>query len=76
MKICRLNEKLWIPRKPTDDGNTKKALTSGDENITCVLNVFFSTIDNRERSGSVVECLTRDGGATGSSLTGVTALCP
>ena len=28
----------------------------------------------RERSGSVVECLTRDRGAAGSSLTGVTAL--
>ena len=27
-----------------------------------------------ERSGSVVECLTRDGEAAGSSLTGVTAL--
>ena len=30
----------------------------------------------REPSGSVVECLTRDRGAAGSSLTGVTALCP
>ena len=30
----------------------------------------------RERSGSVVECLTRDRGAAGSSLTGVTALWP
>ena len=29
-----------------------------------------------EHSGSVVECLTRDRGAVGSSLTGVTALCP
>ena len=29
----------------------------------------------RERSGSVVECLTRDRRAAGSSLTGVTALC-
>ena len=29
-----------------------------------------------ERSYSVVECLTRDRGTTGSSLTGVTALCP
>ena len=29
---------------------------------------------NRERSGSVVECLTRDRRAAGSSLTGVTAL--
>ena len=28
----------------------------------------------RERSGSVVECLTRDRGAAGSSLIGVTAL--
>ena len=31
---------------------------------------------NRVRSGSVVECLTRDRRAAGSSLTGVTALCP
>ena len=30
----------------------------------------------RERSGSVVECLTQDQGAAGLSLTGVTALCP
>ena len=30
----------------------------------------------RERSGSVVECLTRDRGAVGSNLTGITALCP
>ena len=30
----------------------------------------------RERSGSVVECLTRDRRAAGLSLTGVTALCP
>ena len=31
-------------------------------------------IKYRERSGSVVECLTRDRRAAGSSLTGVTAL--
>ena len=30
----------------------------------------------REHSDSVLECLTRDRGAAGSSLTGVTALCP
>ena len=30
----------------------------------------------KERSGSVVECLNRDRRAAGSSLTGVTALCP
>ena len=29
-----------------------------------------------ERSGSVVECLTRDRGAADASLTGVTKLCP
>ena len=29
-----------------------------------------------ERSSTVVECLTRDRGAPGSSLTGVTTLCP
>ena len=28
----------------------------------------------RERSGSVVECMTRDGGTAGFSLTGVTAV--
>ena len=33
-----------------------------------------STFEDRERSGSVVECLTRDLRAAGSSLTGVTAL--
>ena len=30
----------------------------------------------REHSDSVVECLTRDPGAVGSSLTGITVLCP
>ena len=30
----------------------------------------------RKRSGSVVECLTRDLGVAGSSLTGVTVSCP
>ena len=33
-------------------------------------------IQIRERSGSVLECLTQDQGAAGSSLTGVTVLCP
>ena len=36
----------------------------------------FTNKQRRERSGSVVECLTRDRGAAGSSITGVTALCP
>ena len=37
---------------------------------------FVPHIVTRERGGSVVECLTRDRRAAGSSLTGVTALCP
>ena len=36
--------------------------------------LFLSILNSRERSGSVVECLTRDRRAAGSSLTGVTAL--
>ena len=35
-----------------------------------------SSTSQWERSGSVVECLTRDRRAAGSSLTVVTALCP
>ena len=35
---------------------------------------FYGNV--RERSGSVVECLTRDRGAVGLSFTGVIALCP
>ena len=34
----------------------------------------FQKANNRERSGSVVECFARDREAMGSSLTGVTAL--
>ena len=33
-------------------------------------------MENWDRSGSVVECLTGDQGVVGSSLSGVTALCP
>ena len=35
---------------------------------------FYLSLSIRERSGSVVECLTRDRRVAGSSLTGVTAL--
>ena len=38
--------------------------------------LHFQTSGLWERSGSVVECLTRDRGAVGSSHTGVTALRP
>ena len=38
--------------------------------VFLAINISFDS----ERNGSVVECLTRDRGAVGSSLTGVTAL--
>ena len=38
------------------------------------LNNILFTVTLKERSGSVVECLTRDRRAAGSSLTGVSAL--
>ena len=43
-----------------------------------VVNSFFQghTTGQWERSGSVVECLTRNWRAAGSSLTGITVLCP
>ena len=37
------------------------------------IQIFFFLVGGGEHSGSVVECLTRDRGAAGSSLTGVTA---
>ena len=42
--------------------------------ISCIDNSYPSQICPWERSGSVVECLTRDRGAADWSLTGVTVL--
>ena len=48
-----------------------------ESNQTKNLTVDFEpVIHKREGSGSVVECLTRDRAAAGSSLTGITVLCP
>ena len=41
-----------------------------------LLNLLNELVIKRERSCSVVECLTGDRGAQSSSLTGVTVLCP
>ena len=43
--------------------------------LFCVSDILCLMVD-RERSGSMIECLPRDRGAAGSHLTGVTALCP
>ena len=41
-----------------------------------ILFILLFLYQNRECSGSVVECLTRDRGAAGSNLTGITVLYP
>ena len=46
------------------------------QSVTVYSNISVNMLLDRERSGSVVECLTRDRGAAGSSLPCVTALCP
>ena len=57
---------------PLDLRKMAKDKFSGLHHATGVSNIF---VEHRERSGSVVECLTRDRRAAGLSLTGVTALC-
>ena len=49
--------------------STENALAETSHISICLVYMY-----SRERSGSVVECLTRDRRAAGSSLTGVTAL--
>ena len=47
-----------------------------DDALRCCLQFFFFFLGGGEGSGSVVESLTQDRGAAGSSLTCITALCP
>ena len=49
-------------------------MTGKGSDKTVEMLLTISNFMSRERSGSVVECLTRDRGAAGLSLTGVTAL--
>ena len=51
-------------------------LNLGKKNVVIFNFLLILLALSWERSGSVVECLTRCQGAVGSSLTGVTALCP
>ena len=57
----------------TCDANNKFIIFSDSLSVLKAINY---TSSKRERSGSVVERLTRDRRAASSSLTGVTALCP
>ena len=54
--------------------NTSNRHTKSFQREWTVIDLTFVIMG--EGSGSVVECLTRDRRAAGSSLTGVTALCP
>ena len=76
-----INAKLWsyemvntlfyIAIPGLDCSSTKKLYIDKFQQIVAI---FYFCL--WERSGSFVECLTRDRRAAGSSLNGVTALCP
>ena len=71
MQACRLATAHKHKVYKTDNGS--------DPILEGFFILFFLSYITRwiwERSGSVVECLTGDRGTAGSSLTGVTALCP
>ena len=67
-------------------GNYLQQMTSADNIFRCIFFLVLLGLSLNiwthwrggcgEGSGSVVECLTRDRGVAGSSLTGITALCP
>ena len=54
--------------------NPDAHLHKHESSIICIELKHILDLAYRERSGSVVECLTQDRGAAGYSLTGVTAL--
>ena len=67
---------IWVQTVCKDYQQTTlvgKELTSFPVKVTVM---YLDTFEGRERSGSVVECLTQDRWAAGLSLTSVTALCP
>ena len=65
---------LFLPLNVLRNSRTMTIKWSLSYNSFVTLSLY-NMIPSRECSGSVVECLTRDRGATGSSLTGITALC-
>ena len=74
---------VWIQTRPNffvgpDLGPNCFQTSSADDTSKFPFPLVFAfhVCLNRESSGSVVECLTRDRRVLGSSLTGVTVLCP
>ena len=66
-RVRGLNVDLTIHQRPY----FKYVSNEGSDKTEHVVVIIVSNFH-----GSIVECLTRDRGVTGSSLTGVTALCP
>ena len=83
IRVCHVFKRALI--NPYHNSLESQGLISNDQNAREEW-IFFlftfnfcnwtSTQEFKVRSGSVLECLTRDRRAAGSSLTGVTALCP
>ena len=58
--------------------NPRHSEEETQHNLSKTSPYFFlsAKLERRERSSSLVECLTRDRGDAGSSLTDLTVLCP
>ena len=74
----KLQQWGWVTSSRNICYDPPPTYTDQSKHVNMATNIY-STIQNHkeqigERSGSVVECLTRDRRAAGSSLTGVTAL--
>ena len=63
---------IWVQTVCIDYQKMTEVATSGERVYPFSAEYNMSL----ERSGSVVECLSPDRGVAGSSLTGVTMLCP
>ena len=77
MEFCGIGQRQF--RLSTPMSLTNKAAAQSDIHTAWIsrwllFNHCLRRDGCRERSGSVVECSTRDGGAAGLSLTGATAL--
>ena len=65
---------MMPPLRDFDDMDGKERGQKKTDDLRAMTTLGPRTLQDRERSGSVVECLTRDRRAAGLSLTGVTAL--
>ena len=71
---CLASEQTSLPAFISYDNAGKRRAITRQELYEQPVSLAKNLTELGERSGSVVECLTRDRRAAGSSLTGVTAL--